>query len=74
MSEELPAVVTYPRDAILEVAHVARALNTTPEKVRAMDLPHFGVGRRERFIWGQVLDVLAERAMPVDKSKIRRVV
>lgn len=60
----LPPVVTFPRDAVLMRAHVAAALNVAPEKIAHMDLPSFGVGERERFIWGQVLDVLAERALP----------
>lgn len=73
MADELPPVVTYPPDAILEIAHVAHALHTTVEKVRAMDLPYFKVGQRERFLWSQVLEVLADRAMPKEKKSMRRV-
>lgn len=60
--EHLRPVVTYERDAILETAHIAAALGVSDEIVGKMDLPHFYAGKRMRFIWGQVLDALAERA------------
>jgi len=65
---DLPPITTFPHDAILEAVHVARALNVSVEKVRGLDLPYFIVGRRERYLWRQVLDVLAERAMPTPRS------
>jgi hypothetical protein len=72
--KELRPVITYPRDAIVEVSHVAAALGVSDEIVNGMDLPSFPAGKRPRFIWGQVLDVLAERADPVlaDESKKSR--
>jgi hypothetical protein len=60
----LPPVVTYPRDAVLTKRQVAAALQCHEDVVAKMDLPSFGVGERERFIWGIVLDVLSERALP----------
>lgn len=62
--EGLSPVVTYDRDAILTRKHVALALHVGEDAVAKMDLPSFGVGERERFLWGMVLDVLAQRAMP----------
>lgn len=64
MPHELPPVITYPRDAILQKSHVAAALGVEERIVDRMDLPAFAAGARPRFLWGQVLDVLAERALP----------
>ena len=64
MSDELRPVVTYPRDAVLEPAHVCAALAIARVTLDKMDLPCFYAGNRPRYLWGQVLDVLAERAMP----------
>jgi hypothetical protein len=64
---ELPAsspIITYPRDAILESVDVCAALRVSQEIVDKMDLPCFYAGRRPRYIWGMVLDALAERAKP----------
>lgn len=73
MSErELRPVITYPRDAILELAHVAKALGVSEEIAHKMDLPCFYAGRKPRFLWGQVLDVLAERASPDAAKGLRR--
>lgn len=59
---KLGTVTTYPRDAILSTAHVAKALGVSEEIVAKMDLPCFAAGKRLRFVWGQVLDALMERA------------
>jgi hypothetical protein len=69
--DELRPVITFPRDAIVESAHVAAALGTSVEKVGQMDLPCFYVGRKPRYVWGQVLDLLAERAT-IDAAKSLR--
>ena len=61
---ELRPVVTYPRDAIVEASHVAAAIGVTVEMVGKLDLPCFYAGRKARYVWGQVLDVLAQRASP----------
>lgn len=66
----LPPVITYPRDAVLEPSHVAAALHTTVGGVAKMDLPCFYVGRKPRYVWGQVLDVLAQRANPDAKPRL----
>lgn len=60
----LPPVVTYERDAVLTKKHLAAALHVGQDTIDKMDLPSFGAGERERFIWGQVIDCLAERALP----------
>lgn len=62
--DELPTVITYPRDAVVDPAHVAVALHTTVGAVEKLDLPCFYVGKKQRYIWGQVLDTLAQRANP----------
>lgn len=61
---ELRPVVTYPRDAILETAHVAAALGVSTDTVGRMDLPCFYAGNKPRYVWGQVLDFLTARANP----------
>lgn len=50
------------RESVLTPDELARALKTSRRQVDAMDLPFFLVGKRVRFIYGQVLDALAERA------------
>lgn len=47
---------------MLTLNELAAALKTSRRKAEKMDLPYFMLGKRQRFIWGQVLDVLAERA------------
>lgn len=67
---ELRPVVVYQRDAVLEASHVAAALGVGVKTVERMDLPYFLAGARQRFIWGQVLDVLAQRANPNTLRKV----
>lgn len=56
-------VTTYPRDAVLTVKQLAEALGVSVRTVERMDVPTIYIGKRtRRFIWGQVLDVLAQRA------------
>lgn len=62
MADELRPVITFPHDAIVERAHLEAALNMSREKIEKLDLPCFSVGRDVRFIWGQVLEYLTERA------------
>jgi hypothetical protein len=62
--EGLPDVITYPRDAIVGRKHVAAALHVGERTVDGMHLPLFSASREPRYLWGQVLDVLAERALP----------
>ena len=59
----MPAPITYPRDAIVTVEQVAAALQVSVKTVQRMDLPTIYIGRRTaRYLWGAVLDILAERA------------
>lgn len=55
------AVVTYPRDAVLDERQIADALGISIAKVKKADLPTIYFGREKRFLWGSVLDVLKER-------------
>jgi hypothetical protein len=54
--------LTLTRDSVLTLDELARALKSSRRSVEKMDLPFFMLGKRQRFIYGQVLDVLAERA------------
>jgi hypothetical protein len=70
----LPPVITYPRDAIVEDVHVCAALHIGLDAVAALDLPCISTdrrGARKRYVWGQVLDVLAERALPAARPAER---
>ena len=58
-------VVVYDRNAVLDYNQLAAGLGCSVEIARKMDLPFFMAGGRERFIWGQVLDVLATRARKI---------
>lgn len=61
---DLRPIVTYPRDAVVDTSHVAAALHVSEEVVGKMDLPCFYAGKKPRYLWGQLLDVFAERANP----------
>lgn len=50
------------RESVLTLEELAIALKSSKRTVGKMDLPYFMLGTRQRFIYGQVLDVLAERA------------
>lgn len=53
----------YPRDAVLTKAQLAGALQCSERQVERMSLPTAYLGTQSpRWIWGQVLDTLAERA------------
>lgn len=55
--------VTYTREAVLDIEQLAAGLGVSVRTVERMDLPTVILGARtKRFIWGQILDVLAERA------------
>jgi hypothetical protein len=55
--------VTYPREAVLDIEQLAAGLGVSVRTIERMDLPTVILGARtKRFIWGQILDVLAERA------------
>jgi hypothetical protein len=58
---DVPTV--YPREAVLKVEQLAAALGVSVRTAERMDLPSFIVGARSRrYLWGAVLDVLAERS------------
>jgi hypothetical protein len=59
----LEAPITYPRDAVVTIEEVAAALRVSIRTVERMDLPTVYCGRRtRRYLWGKILDTLAERA------------
>jgi hypothetical protein len=61
-TDDLPPVLTFPRDAVLLNVHLAAAFHTSEESVQKMDLPCTYIGTRPRYVWGQVIDTLTERA------------
>lgn len=54
--------IVFHRDAVVTLQEVAAALRVSTATVKRMDLPTIYAGKQPRFLWGQVLDVLAERA------------
>ena len=62
ITAERSGPVTYPRDAVLDIDQLAAGLGVSRRTVEKMDLPSFTVGKRRRWHWGTVLDVLAQRA------------
>ena len=59
----LADIITFPRDAVLEIEQVALALRVPVSRVAKMDLPTIYCGKKiRRYLWGQILDTLAERA------------
>jgi hypothetical protein len=54
--------ITYPRDAVVTVEEVAAALRVSVPTVKRMDFPTIYIGRQSRYLWGQLLDHLAEIA------------
>jgi hypothetical protein len=58
--EEVPQ---FPRDAFLTIEEVAAALRVSVKTIRRLDLPTVYMGKQiPRYCWGQVFDVLKERA------------
>lgn len=64
-------VVSYPREAVVSVHQLAAGLGVSVRIALGLDLPFVMIGRRPRFVWGQVLDVLAERALPTVPERDR---
>lgn len=64
MKPERPTrpVVSYPREAVVDLEQLAAGLGVGRGVAEKMDLPFFMAGARMRFVWGQVLDVLEQRA------------
>lgn len=50
------------REDVLTPEQVADALQISVEKVLKAHLPTAYFGRDKRYVWGQILDVLSERA------------
>jgi hypothetical protein len=54
---------SYSRDDVLTPRELATALGVSVRTIERMDLPTVYIGHRtKRFVYGQVLDVLKERA------------
>ncbi len=63
MSSEMVRIpVVFSRDAVVDVDQLAAGLGVSRRIAEGLDLPSFKVGERRRWLWGQVLDILAERA------------
>jgi hypothetical protein len=69
--ENLRPVVTFDRDAVLDLAHLAAALGVSEETAAKGDWPSFAVGGKQRYLWGQVLDEAARRADPTYERNSR---
>ena len=55
--------ITYPRDALLTIEEMAAVLRVSVRTVERMDLPTVYCGpKNRRYLYGQILDTLAERA------------
>lgn len=54
--------MSYPLDSILTLSQLAAALQVEERTASSMDLPFFYAGKRQRWIYRQVLAVLEERA------------
>ncbi len=61
-TEQIPA--TPSRDAVLSPEQLADALQVSVPTLEACDFPVFrpGKGKLKRYVYGQVLDVMMERA------------
>lgn len=59
----LRPIVTFPRDAIVDYEHLAAAFGVSIDKIKEQNFPCLRFGRNSvRFLWGQVLDEIAQRA------------
>jgi hypothetical protein len=59
----IPIPEPPPREAVLTLEQLAAWLQISPDAAANLNLPSFPVGKRgRRYIAGQVLDKLAERA------------
>lgn len=59
---KLKPVIAYPREAVLDIEQLAAGLGVSVPSAEKADLPTVYIGRLRRFVWGQVLDTLMERA------------
>lgn len=50
------------RDAILTDEDMMAILRVSREKLHKADFPHFLIGRDRRYVYGQVLDYMTEKA------------
>lgn len=70
MSDHLFTTTTYrpvetpSRDAVLTAEQLSEALQISPPLIEASDFPTWrpGKGKLKRYVYGQVLDVMMERA------------
>lgn len=63
---QLRPVITFPRDAVLEMEHLKAAFNVSEAKIVEAGFPMIRFGRDRRWLWGMVLDEIAERAKKGD--------
>jgi hypothetical protein len=63
MPDETLDVVTYPREAVLNIHQVAAALQVDESSVDRYDLPCVYLSsKKRRWVWGVVLDHLARKS------------
>lgn len=56
-------MVAYPETAVLDKAQLAAALGISERQVERQDFPCVYLGTKcPRWVWGQVLEILKERA------------
>jgi hypothetical protein len=61
--EGLRPIVVFPREAVLEIEHVAAAFGIAKRHAERQHFPCFYLGTRtRRFLWGQVLDHCAKKS------------
>ncbi len=56
-------VVAYPREAVVDLDQLAAGLGCSTDTADKADFPCVYIAPRvRRYVWGQILDVLMERA------------
>jgi hypothetical protein len=60
---QVKPVISYPREAVLDLEQLAAGLGVSVASAEKFDLPTVYLAPRiRRFVWGQVLDTLMGRA------------
>ncbi len=63
VDRDLRPVVAYPETAVLDKQQLAAGLGISERQVERLDLPCVYLGPKSpRWVWGQVLEILRERA------------
>lgn len=63
MTKKRRTATKFAPDRVMTISELADALRCSVSTIKRMDLPTVYLGRHtKRYIWGQVLEVLKERA------------